>query len=70
MGRLNLLRGQSILGGQIPTKFTCYLPPWGVGVWGVCLCVWLCVCLSVLSQKLVLRMNFKKCLSPVLNCNV
>ena len=28
MGRLNLLGGQSnLLGGQMPTQFTCYLPP-------------------------------------------
>ena len=29
MGRFNLLGGQSnLLGGQMPTQLTCYLPPW------------------------------------------
>ena len=29
MGRLNLLGEQiDLLGGQMPTQLTCYLPPW------------------------------------------
>ena len=28
MGKFNLLGGQSNLGGQMPTQFTYYLPPW------------------------------------------
>ena len=32
IGRFNLLGGQgNLLGGQMPTQFTCYLPPWNIG---------------------------------------
>ena len=54
MGRFDLLGGQNnLLGGQIPTQLTCYLPPWLslLKLWQISIfCVFLRGCLLRVRQ--------------------